>query len=215
MNPVESKLREATQREKTPCYTSEWVVLVVKGADEIARLEAAIRKHRDYRGDHRCHLDDAELYTTALPEGDTRPEKETAVTIENCQRFIDCRQKGREYISPQVRIEELEAALAAREAEIDGLLTSLKDFSRLDDGLEWGGCDLTLTVTELRVTQAAMKRAVRIVAAVEQRRKIDEDGRNRTPDSELSKYELEDHPDELAKNTVRAAVEQRRRESKP
>ena len=53
--------------------------------DEVEKLMAAIRKHRDYRGDDRCFQDDAELYAV-LPEGDTRPHSETAVTIENCQR---------------------------------------------------------------------------------------------------------------------------------
>ena len=78
--------------------------------DEIHKLQAAIRKHRDTRGDDRCFQDDAELYSV-LPEGDTRPASETAVTIENCQRYIECRQQGREYVSPQRRIEELEAEL--------------------------------------------------------------------------------------------------------
>ena len=69
-------------------------------------LLAAIRKHRDYRGDDRCHADDGELYAV-LPEGDTRPEKDTAVTIENCHQFIACRQQGREYVSPEREIERL------------------------------------------------------------------------------------------------------------
>jgi hypothetical protein len=73
-------------------------------------LEAAVRKHRDTRGDDRCHADDGELYA-ALPEGDTRPARETAVTLENCARYVECRQAGREYVSPQRRIEELEATL--------------------------------------------------------------------------------------------------------
>lgn len=79
------------------------------------RLLVAVRKHRDQRGDDRCHLDDGELYGelyAALPEGDTRPARDTAVTLENCQRFIACRQQGREYVSPQRRIEELEAAIS-------------------------------------------------------------------------------------------------------
>jgi hypothetical protein len=84
-----------------------------EAADEVERLRAAIRKHRDYRGDNRCHLDDGELYAV-LPEGDTRPAREVAVTLENCQRYIECRQKGREYVSPQVRIEELENCLSRR-----------------------------------------------------------------------------------------------------
>lgn len=69
-------------------------------------LLAAIRRHRDYRGDDRCHLDDGELYAV-LPEGDTRPSKDTAVTLENCERFIRCRQQGREYVSPEREIEQL------------------------------------------------------------------------------------------------------------
>jgi hypothetical protein len=73
----------------------------------VAELEAAIRQHRDERGDDRCHADDGRLYAV-LPEGDTRPERETLVTLENCERYIACRQTGREYISPQRRIEELE-----------------------------------------------------------------------------------------------------------
>lgn len=74
-------------------------------------LEAAIRQHRDERGDDRCHADDGRLYAV-LPEGDTRPARETAVTIENCVKYIECRQTGREYVSPQRRIEELEAEVA-------------------------------------------------------------------------------------------------------
>lgn len=81
--------------------------------DEVERLRAAIRKHRDTRGDDRCFMDDAELYRV-LPEGDTRPGRDTAVTLENCYRFIKLRQEGRgcEYVSPQRRIEELESEVA-------------------------------------------------------------------------------------------------------
>lgn len=77
--------------------------------DRVRELEEAIRQHRDERGDDRCHADDGRLYAV-LPEGDTRPERETAVTVENCQGYIACRQTGREYVSPQRRIEELEQA---------------------------------------------------------------------------------------------------------
>lgn len=77
----------------------------------VGALEAAIRQHRDERGDDRCHADDGRLYAV-LPEGDTRPSHETAVTLENCARYIECRQAGREYVSPQRRIEELEAESA-------------------------------------------------------------------------------------------------------
>ena len=80
-------------------------------ASEVLRLRDAIRIHRDQRGDDRCFQDDATLYAV-LPEGDTRPMRDAAVTIENCERYIACRQQGREYVSPQRRIEELEADVA-------------------------------------------------------------------------------------------------------
>lgn len=95
-------LRQEIERRRLPLER------IATLAQRIMDLETAIRRHRDYRGDDRCHLDDGELYSF-LPEGDTRPAKDTAVTIENCYRYITCRQQGREYISPQRRIEELEA----------------------------------------------------------------------------------------------------------
>lgn len=73
---------------------------------EIERLQGAIRKHRDMRGDDRCYLDDAELYGV-LPEGDTRPAIDSQVTLGNCIEFIKCRQQGRKYVSPQREIERL------------------------------------------------------------------------------------------------------------
>lgn len=60
------------------------------------RLEAAIRKHRDEKGDHRCWLADGELYAV-LGEGDgddsLPPRREF---LENCARYYDkrCRAEG-------------------------------------------------------------------------------------------------------------------------
>ncbi len=88
---------------------------------EAAKLQNAIRQHRDERGDDRCYADDHRLYMV-LPEGDTRPIRETAVTIENCQKYIECRQTGREYISPQRRIEELETELDSGKGYLTRLL---------------------------------------------------------------------------------------------
>ena len=85
--------------------------------EEVERLRAAIRKHRDYRGDDRCYQDDAELYAV-LPEGDTRPTSDTAVTIENCAKYIIYRQQGREYVSPQREIERLRARVKALEDQL-------------------------------------------------------------------------------------------------
>lgn len=87
---------------------------------ELMRTRTEIRKHRDMPGDDRCYQDDAALYAV-LPEGDTRPERETAVTIENCARYIASRQEGREYVSPQRRIEELEAENTRLHAAVDSL----------------------------------------------------------------------------------------------
>lgn len=77
---------------------------------EVSRLRAAVRKHRDYRGDDRCFQDDAELYAV-LPEGDTRPAVDTAVTLENCQKYIACRQAGRVYVSPERELEWARGAI--------------------------------------------------------------------------------------------------------
>ncbi len=78
---------------------------------------AAIRKHMNMPGDDRCFQDDHDLYMV-LPEGDTRPAREVAVTLENCQRYITCRQGGREYVSPQRKIEELTNAVASLRSEL-------------------------------------------------------------------------------------------------
>lgn len=75
--------------------------------DEVARLQAAIRKHRDYRGDDRCWMDDVELYSV-LPEGYTPKTHDTFVELENCKRYIERRHSpGTEYVSPQREIERL------------------------------------------------------------------------------------------------------------
>lgn len=76
---------------------------------EVERLRAAIRKHRDERGDDRCWLDDEELYRV-LPEGYTPPARDCAVMLENCQRYIALRRNpATEYVSPQREIERLQA----------------------------------------------------------------------------------------------------------
>lgn len=70
---------------------------------------AAIRNHRDQRGDDRCWEDDITLYKT-LPEGYVPPPVDTRVELEYCARYIACRHNpGTVYVSPQRRIEELEA----------------------------------------------------------------------------------------------------------
>lgn len=79
--------------------------------DWYRRLAAQVRWHRDQRGDDRCYRDDYLLYG-ALPEGYTPPEGDSTVEIENCIKYKTSRQDPSvHYISPQRRIEHLEAAL--------------------------------------------------------------------------------------------------------
>jgi hypothetical protein len=81
-------------------------------------LLAAVRRHRDYRGDDRCYMDDEELYR-ALPEGYTPPAREVAVELENCRRYLECRRNpATEYVSPQREIERLAAENDALRAEV-------------------------------------------------------------------------------------------------
>lgn len=71
-------------------------------------LRAAVRTHRDQKGDDRCWRDDETLYG-ALPEGFTPPACDTLVELNNCLRYLTCRHHpATVYVSPQRRIEELE-----------------------------------------------------------------------------------------------------------
>jgi hypothetical protein len=94
---------------------------------EIEKLRAAIRKHRDQRGDDRCWMDDEELYRV-LPEGFTPPARDTAVELANCERFIACRQNpATEYVSPNFEIGMLEERVYQRDREIERLNKVLAD----------------------------------------------------------------------------------------
>lgn len=76
---------------------------------EVERLREAIRTHRDTRGDDRCWQDDEALYKT-LPEGFTPPERDTLVMLENCIRYVRCRQNpATVYVSPEQEIKRLRA----------------------------------------------------------------------------------------------------------
>lgn len=98
----------------------------LRQAEAVERLRAGIRKHMNQRGDDRCHLDDGELYAL-LPEGDTRPAVDTAVTLENCRRFIACRQQGREYVSPERELERLRAEADRLRQELAGSYDPMAD----------------------------------------------------------------------------------------
>lgn len=93
---------------------SSWPVVTAAkatGGDELEKLQTAVRKHRDERGDSRCYLDDYELYA-ALPEGYTPPPYDTKVELKNCERYIASRQDPAvHYVSPEREIERLRAAL--------------------------------------------------------------------------------------------------------
>lgn len=77
--------------------------------DELDKVRAAVRKHRDFRGDDRCWMDDEELYSV-LPEGFVPPERDSTVEVKNCIRYIACRHNpATVYLSPEREIERLRA----------------------------------------------------------------------------------------------------------
>lgn len=90
---------------------------------ENEQLKAAIRSHRDQRGDDRCWQDDETLYSR-LPEGYAVPARDTTVELALCEKYIACRRNpATEYVSPQRRIEELEASRANLLRQVQALQT--------------------------------------------------------------------------------------------
>jgi hypothetical protein len=89
--------------------------------ERIARLEGAIRRHRDYRGDDRCHLDDFELYA-ALDDGAepdlTLPPREEFLA--SCERYWSQRRTGT--CIAGLTIAQLEADVERLTAERDTLI---------------------------------------------------------------------------------------------
>jgi FtsZ-binding cell division protein ZapB len=87
------------------------------------KYEAAIRKHRDQKGDDRCWIDDRELYAV-LPEGYAGfgPQlDEPEEMLANCKRYIASRHDETiTYLSPAREIEKLRAEVArlGRELEV-------------------------------------------------------------------------------------------------
>jgi hypothetical protein len=76
-------------------------------------LRAAIRTHRDARGDDRCWMDDEALYAV-LPEGYTPPPRDTAVELDRCRQFIEARRNpATSYVSPERELERLRNILKA------------------------------------------------------------------------------------------------------
>jgi hypothetical protein len=105
--------------------------LVVWLRAEVGRLRAAIREHKDRRGDDRCWLDDGKLYSV-LDGGGSRdsslPPK--CEFLESCARFWEQRQhpedKGRR--AGEMTIAQLEAEVGRLGAELDRLMPG---------GLKW------------------------------------------------------------------------------
>jgi HAMP domain-containing protein len=81
---------------------------------EFARLEDAIREHRDQRGDDRCWLDDYKLYEALgepIPDHACRLD-DPETMLEYCRKFIGSRHDpAKGYLSPQREIERLEGAV--------------------------------------------------------------------------------------------------------
>lgn len=96
----------------------------------VQELEAAIRSHRDQRGDDRCWLDDEKLYKV-LPEGYTPPARDCTVELELCKRFIVSRHNpGTEYVSPQRLIEELQEENRKLKGLIEEREQAIRDYRR-------------------------------------------------------------------------------------
>jgi len=83
--------------------------------NRILELEAAIRKHRDQRGDDKCWLDDQELYNV-LGDGNlgdnSLPAKEKF--LNNCANYYEKRCKNANWPSYQ----ELEEKIKTLEAQL-------------------------------------------------------------------------------------------------
>lgn len=90
---------------------------------EVERLKAAIRNHRDQRGDSRCWLDDAELYGV-LGDPESRAQDSSLPPrdefLESCRRFYE-RRRAPQDSDPTpgcMTIAELEAEVERLKAEL-------------------------------------------------------------------------------------------------
>lgn len=97
--------------------------------EEVERLRAGIRLHRDQHGHDRCHLDDLELYKL-LPEGVagadlTLPPR--VEFLEGCARFYDRRKSGVSFQHCS-----LVEVMKERDAIRDKLSTCLLTLARYD-----------------------------------------------------------------------------------
>src|SRR5579885_2194861 len=70
--------------------------------NRIAKLEDAIRLHRDEKGHDRCHLDDDRLYQVLNEPIPPRPLPPKEEFLAGCARFYEHRKKGGDYVTPPV-----------------------------------------------------------------------------------------------------------------
>jgi hypothetical protein len=86
---------------------------------KLYELQDAIRHIRDQRGDDRCWKDWEDVYKL-LPEGYFPRKMDTTVELKNCEQYIkSCNDPNTTYISPQRRIEELEAEVASLKRDLN------------------------------------------------------------------------------------------------
>jgi hypothetical protein len=101
-----------------------------RDAAEVARLQAAILKHRHQRGDDRCWLDDDELYAAL---GDSyvcyRELPAECEFLESCRRYWRQRQTPDERDTPrpecEMTIGQMQEEIPALRAEVAGLSLAL------------------------------------------------------------------------------------------
>lgn len=102
---LDDRLTSLEDRRANPLRTrelvAEWCRREAKLTEELERLRAGIRAHRDARGDDRCYLDDAALY--ALLGEEVKPETALPpreVFLANCARFHASRQAPGDTLAP-------------------------------------------------------------------------------------------------------------------
>lgn len=119
----------------------DWIDISRRLLTDVLHLRSLIRWHRDQyiSGDDKCWKDNERLYAEGLPEGYTPPKRDTLVELKNCERYIaSCHDPRVEYVSPQRRIEELEAENAKLKGRVQELETIVKHAETILTSLTFG-----------------------------------------------------------------------------
>lgn len=127
----------------------------------VERLEAGIRKLRDdwLNGDDKCWKDLEELFKL-LPEGFTPPARDESVELENCKKYIaSCHHPEVKYVSPQVRIAELEEALRPLADVTYWIEPNVTDDVYLGTQLNGVDNDVTPTIGECRLAARLLEKS--------------------------------------------------------